>query len=146
MPRDSLVTIYKSSIRPDLDYADVMFDKPSNSTLSSRIESVQYNAALAIIGTMRGTSKEKLYEERGFETMKERRLVRRLYCFYKILNNQGPAYLYSLLSRIGIIIHVSIPRLDRFSAEQKLRQLENGTNLILQSVKLLHIQYFAKHF
>ena len=31
------------------------------------------------------------------ETMKESRWFRRL-CFYKILNNQAPAYLYSLLS------------------------------------------------
>ena len=97
MPRDSLVTIYKSFIRPHLDYADVIFDKPSNATFSNRIESAQYNAALAITGTIRGTSKEKLYQELGFETMKERRWLQRLCCFYKILNNQAPAYLYSLL-------------------------------------------------
>ena len=73
MPRDSLVTIYKSFIRPHLDYADVIFDKPSNATFSNRIESAQYNAALAITGTIRGTSKEKLHQELGFERMKERR-------------------------------------------------------------------------
>ena len=97
MPRDSLVTIYKSFIRPHLDYADVIFDKPSNATFSNRIESAQYNAALAITGTIRGTSKEKLYQELGFEIMKERRWFRRLCSFYKTLNNQTPAYLYSLL-------------------------------------------------
>ena len=48
MPRDSPVTIYKSFIRPRLDYADVIFDKPSNATFSNQIESAQYNAALAI--------------------------------------------------------------------------------------------------
>ena len=73
MPRDSLVTIYKSFTRPHLDYTDVVFDKPSNANFSNRIESVQYNVALAITGTIRGTSKEKLYQELGFETMKERR-------------------------------------------------------------------------
>ena len=73
MPRDSLVTIYKSFIRPHLDYADVIFDKPSNAAFSNRIESAQYNAALAITGTIRGTSKEKLYEELGFEAMKDRK-------------------------------------------------------------------------
>ena len=98
MPCDSLVTIYKSFITPHLVYADAIFDKPSNATFSNRIESVQYNAALAITGTIRGTSKEKLYQELGFETMKERRWFRRLCCFYKILNNQAPAYLFSLLS------------------------------------------------
>ena len=30
MPRELLVTIYKSFIRPHLHYADVIFDKPSN--------------------------------------------------------------------------------------------------------------------
>ena len=89
MPRHSLVTIYKSFIRPHLDHADVIFDKPSNATFSNRIESAQYNVALAIAGTKRGTSKEKLYQELGFETMKERRWFRRLCCFYKILNNQA---------------------------------------------------------
>ena len=35
MSRDSLVTICKSFIRPHLDYADVIFDKPSNATFSN---------------------------------------------------------------------------------------------------------------
>ena len=29
IPRDSLITIYKSFIRPHLDYADVIIDKPA---------------------------------------------------------------------------------------------------------------------
>ena len=72
LPRDSLVTICKSFIRPHLDYADVIFDKPSNATFSNRIESAQYNAALAITGIIRGTSKEKLNQELGFYTMKKK--------------------------------------------------------------------------
>ena len=47
MLRDSLVAIYKSFMRPHLDYADVIFDTPSQQ-FSNRIESAQYNAALAI--------------------------------------------------------------------------------------------------
>ena len=81
MPRDFLVTICKSFISLHLDYADVIFDKPSNATFSNRIESAQYNAALAITGTIRGTSNEKLYQELGSETMKERSWFRRLCCF-----------------------------------------------------------------
>ena len=46
MPRDSLTTIYKSFIRPHLNYADVIFDKPSNATFSYRIESAKYNVAI----------------------------------------------------------------------------------------------------
>ena len=37
------------------------------------IESVQYNAALAITGSIHGTSHEKLYQELGFESLHVRR-------------------------------------------------------------------------
>ena len=77
MARDPLVTIYKSFIRSYLDYEDVALDKPNNATFSNLIDSAQYNAALAITGTIRGTSKEKLYQELGFETIKERRWFRK---------------------------------------------------------------------
>ena len=42
------LTIYKSFIRPLHDYADVIYDQPSNASFAKNIESVQYNAALAI--------------------------------------------------------------------------------------------------
>ena len=62
----SLLTIYKSFVRPNLDYGDVVYDQPSNSRFSDKIETVKYNAALAITGAIRGTSKEKLYQELHF--------------------------------------------------------------------------------
>ena len=87
---NSLVTIYKSFVRMHLAYADVIFDKPSNATFSNESETAQHNAALAIAGTIKDTSKEKVYQELGFETIKERRFPR-LYCFYKNLNNKAPS-------------------------------------------------------
>ena len=86
--------------------------------------------------------------------MKERRWFRRLCLFYKILNNQTPGCLYSLLSppnrhysiRKYSKIRQIFCRTETFSNSFCLRKLENGTNLVPQSVKLLHIQYFAKHF
>ena len=63
----------KSFIRPHLDYANIIFDKFSNADFSNQIKSAQYNAALAITGTKRGKSKEKLYQELGFETIKKKR-------------------------------------------------------------------------
>ena len=65
LPRSSLLTIYKSFVRCHLNYGDVIYDQPNNSRLSGNIETVQYNAALVITGTIRGTSKEKLYQELG---------------------------------------------------------------------------------
>ena len=97
LPRDSLVTIYKAHVRPHLDYGDIVYDRPGNSTFSEKIESIQYNACLAITGCFRGTSREKLYAELGLESLADRRLSRRLIFFYKILNGFAPTYLSSVL-------------------------------------------------
>ena len=60
LSRKSLLTIYKSFIRPHLDYGDIIYDQTYNTFFHQRLDSLQYNAALAIIGAIRGTSKEKL--------------------------------------------------------------------------------------
>ena len=62
------------------------------SNLMEKLESVQYSAALAVTGTSRGTSREKLYTELGWESLSSRRWSRRLTSFYKIINNLSPAY------------------------------------------------------
>ena len=96
-PRSSLITIYKCLIRPHLDYGDMIYNKPNLSSLANKIESVQYNAALAITGPIRGTSKETLYQELGFESLKDRRWLRQLCYLYKIVSIKQPAYLYDLI-------------------------------------------------
>ena len=97
LPRSSLLTVYKSFIRPHLDYGDVIYDQQNPSFLINKIESVQCNAALAITGAIRGTSKAKLYQELGFESLKDRRWLRRLCYLYKIVSTNQPAYLYDLI-------------------------------------------------
>ena len=69
LPRTSLITIFKSFIRPHLDYGDIIYDRAYNTSFHQNIESIQYNAALAITGTVRGTSREKFYQELGFESL-----------------------------------------------------------------------------
>ena len=71
MPRLPLLTIYKSFIRPHLDYGDIIYDQAYNASFHQKLDSIQYNAALAITGAIRGTSKEKLYDELGLETLEK---------------------------------------------------------------------------
>ena len=97
LPRHSLITIYKTFIRPHLDYGDVIYDRAFNESFHQRLESIQYNAAIAITGTIRGTSSEKLFQELGLETLKSRRWFRKLYLFYKILHSKSPSYLFNLI-------------------------------------------------
>ena len=57
LPRTSLLAIYKSFIRPQLDYGDVVYDQPSNDAFSNKLETIQYNVALAITGAIKCTSR-----------------------------------------------------------------------------------------
>ena len=81
LPRKSLLIIYKSFIRPHLDYADVIYHQPHNESFTNKIESVQYNAALAITGAIKGTSRERLYQELGLESISDRHGIVDLLCF-----------------------------------------------------------------
>ena len=99
----TLELIYKLYIRPHFDYCDIIYHIPnihdmytsSNSlhTLIESIERIQYHAASAITGTWQGSSRTKLYEELGWESLTDRRWLRRLIQFYKIHNNMTPQYL-----------------------------------------------------
>ena len=70
LPQSSLLTIYKSFVRPHLDYGDVIYDQTNNFSLSDKIESVPSNAVLAIAGAIRETSKEKLYPQLLLESLR----------------------------------------------------------------------------
>ena len=96
-PRHSLVAIYNSFDKPHLHYCDIIYDQPNNESFCNKIERVQYNAALAITGAIRGTSQTKLYHELGLESLKFRRWMRRLCMFYKIKILKLPEYLYYLI-------------------------------------------------
>ena len=97
LPRQALVTIYKAFIRPFLDYGDVLYDQAFNNSFHAKIESIQYNACLAITGAIRGTSREKIYQELGLESLQLRRWYRKLCLFYKVFKNEHPKYLFNLI-------------------------------------------------
>ena len=94
LPRQALVTIYKAFIRPHLDYGDVLYDQAFNNSFHAKMESIQYNACLAITGAIRGTSREKIYQELGLESLQLHRWYRKLYLFYKVFKNEHPRYLF----------------------------------------------------
>ena len=73
LPRSSLLTIYKIIIRSQLDFADVIYDQAYYTSFHEKLESLQYNACLAMTGAIRGTSSEKLYQELRLESLKTRR-------------------------------------------------------------------------
>ena len=59
-------------MRSHLDYGEIIYDQSYNTYFHQRLESLQYNAALAITGAIRGTLTEKLYNELGLESLQNR--------------------------------------------------------------------------
>ena len=98
LPRQSLITIYKLFIRPHLDYGDIVYDRAFNESFHKYLEPIQYNAAIAITGAIRGTSSEKLFQELGLESLKSRGWLRKLCLFYKTFHKKSSSYLFQLIS------------------------------------------------
>ena len=95
LPRSSVLTFYKSFIRPDLDYGDVISDQPASATFFIKIESVQYNVALAIADAIRYLSHAKPFQELGLEYLHLHRCwIKRLCLRYKVLLIKVPKFVY----------------------------------------------------
>ena len=59
VPRNTLLAMYKSFIRPHLDYGDILFDKPENENFQNNFKKVQYRACLLRTGAIQGTPRQK---------------------------------------------------------------------------------------
>ena len=62
-----------------------------------KLKSVQHKAALAITDAIQRTSRETLFQELGLESLKSRRWFRCPCCIFKIIKNEAPNYLISLV-------------------------------------------------
>ena len=47
LPRKALLTLCKTFARTHLDYGDIIYDQPNNESFCNKLETVQYNTALA---------------------------------------------------------------------------------------------------
>ena len=103
LPIKTLILMYKALVRSHLDYCDVIYHLPSIihppplgtslHSLMEKVEKIQYQAALAVSGSWQGSSRAKLYDELGWESLSDRRTYRRLLQFHKIIDEKTPSYL-----------------------------------------------------
>ena len=103
LPLRTLDQMYKALVRSHLDYCDIIYHEPSKlnqppygvslTAPMEDVEIIQYQAALAVTGSWKGSSRTKLYEELGLETLSVRRLSRRVLQLHKIVNNCTTTYL-----------------------------------------------------
>ena len=54
-----------------------MYDKALTESLKRKIEMVQYSAALTITGALKGTLRDKTYQELGLESLADQRWNRK---------------------------------------------------------------------
>ena len=80
LARRALTTIYKAFVRPNLDNADILYDQAYNALFHQKLEKIQYNVCT---GAIRGTLKEKIYQESGLESLESRLWFRKLCFFFK---------------------------------------------------------------
>ena len=98
LDRASLETLYKSFIRPVLEYADIVWDAPDAHRHNLDIlEKVQLEAARLVTGATARCSTANLYKEVGWETLALRRLLHRGTMMFKIMTGLAPD---SLLQKI----------------------------------------------
>ena len=91
-PRPALLTIYKSFALPHLDYDDIIYDKAYNESFKTKKVCIQYNAALAITGAIKGSSREKLYQELGLESLSMKGWHKKLSFFFKFIKAELTIY------------------------------------------------------
>ena len=90
--------MYKLYVRPHLDYGDIVYHRHDHEMLQSftrELEQTQYLAALAVTGAWRGTNRQRLYEELGWESLYQRSWYRRLCHFLRLKSSHHPEYLYA---------------------------------------------------
>ena len=92
LSRAVLIIMYKAFVRPRLVYGDIIYDESYNERFHQKLESIQYNACLALSGAIRGSSREKPYHDLGLESLQRRRCL-----FYKIFKENKPIYLFKLI-------------------------------------------------
>ena len=92
------INFFKVFVRLHLDYGDILYDQAYNMSFEGKLESTQYDAYLAITAAMRGTSKEKLYQELGLQPLQLQCWFSELDMFYKIFKSKSLSYLFKLIS------------------------------------------------
>lgn len=80
-----------------LNYADIILDKSDNKSLKDCLDNIQRYAVIAVTRAMKGTSRERICNELGLESIADRRWYRKTTFFYKIVKNFAPKYLQSYL-------------------------------------------------
>ena len=102
--RSTLISLYKSLIRPLLEYADVIWDGCSVGD-TNLLEGIQNESARLVAGAMKGTNRKCLLEELCWAELKSRRYVHKLTLFWFIFTLFWFIVLYSIWIWCMALLH-----------------------------------------
>jgi hypothetical protein len=92
--RSTLESLYKSFIRPVLEYADIIWHIPAdNRHVLDILEKDQLEAARVVTAATRRCPTLNLYKEVGWESLASRRTFHRALMMFKINTGHAPIYL-----------------------------------------------------
>ncbi len=94
--RSGLERLYFSSIRPLIEYGDVIWDN-CTCELKNDLDAIQNEAARIVTGATKLCSIENLYRDLKWETLSTRRKKHKLIQLFKMKNNLTPNYLHTLI-------------------------------------------------
>ena len=96
LDRRSLENMYKSFVRPVMEYGIVVWGGTYDTSLS-KLEEINIKAVRIITGATEKSNIAKLSLETSISSVTERRDMAMLLMFYKVVNNLVPGYLSQLL-------------------------------------------------
>ena len=154
--------MFKALVCSHLDYCDIIYHIPPTSrephlglALHDHMETVektQYQAALAVTGAWQGTSRIKIYEELGWESLSDRRMCKRVLQVHKILREKTPSYLREKLPpnrRVIIdlphVFHEPKCRTDRYQNSFFPNAVSHWNNIIGSFQNLPSFEGLKKH-
>ena len=98
LDRNSLEIMYKSFVRPIMEYEDVIWEIPDpRNNMLNILDKIHHNAARIVTGATARCHTIDLLKEAGWETLAARRAEHRATLMYSILNGTTPPYLLSLV-------------------------------------------------
>ena len=162
LPFKTLVHMNKALVRSHLDYCDIIYHIPPTShepplgvTLHDHmemIEKTQYQAALAVTGAWQGTSRVKIYEELGWESLSDRRMCKRVLQLHKIIDEKSPNYLRDKLPpnrnvviNLPYVFHDIRCRTDRYQNSFYPNAVSLWNNIITFFPSLPSFENLKKH-
>ena len=105
MPRISLLTLFKTVTRNQLDYSNIIYDQVHNSSFHEKLESIQHDACVAMTSAIGSISAEKLNQELGLLYLKSRRWFRIFCHFCKKFNEKSHPRFYDLISKFNRVFN-----------------------------------------